>query len=147
MIMGRCITIVIYTYTNYNTLLNQMQYLTINMVIVMNNNFSTGSRIRELRMHSGMSQEQIALKAEITTAYLGMIERGEKNPTVIIVEKICNALAVSLAEFFSPSYKPHSEMDETTLQILQQLNGKSTEEKQVILTILKQIFKIQTLGK
>lgn len=109
----------------------------------MKNNFSIGDRIKELRLVSGFSQEQIALKAEITTAYLGMVERGEKNPTVMIIEKICFALGISLAEFFSDSYKPSSEIDDLSLQILHQLDGKSIEEKQAILNIIKQVFKIK----
>lgn len=66
----------------------------------MEHNFSIGQRIRELRTQNYLSQEQLALAAEITTAYLGQIERNEKNPTVSVVEKICRALEIGLAEFF-----------------------------------------------
>lgn len=66
----------------------------------MEHNFSVGQRIRELRKQNYLSQEQLALAAEITTAYLGQIERNEKNPTVAVVEKICGALGIGLAEFF-----------------------------------------------
>lgn len=124
----------------------ELQYLTINMVMIVNNNFSIGSRVRQLRNERGLSQEQIALKAEITTAYLGMVERGEKNPTVVTVEKICFALGISLAEFFADSFKPSADLDEVSLQILHQLDGKSAEEKQAILAIIKQTLKIQSLG-
>ena len=41
----------------------------------MDNNFSIGNRIRELRNQKHLSQEQLALSAEITTAFLGHIER------------------------------------------------------------------------
>ena len=66
----------------------------------MNNNFNTGERVRELRVKYGLSQEQLALHAEITTTYLGLIERNLKNPTIKIIEQICNALNISLADFF-----------------------------------------------
>ena len=46
------------------------------------------------------------MAAEITTAYLGQIERNEKNPTVAVVEKICGALGIGLAEFFSEKELP-----------------------------------------
>ena len=46
----------------------------------MDNNFSIGKRIRELRNQKHLSQEQLALSAEITTAYLGQIERNEEEP-------------------------------------------------------------------
>ena len=62
----------------------------------MDNNFSIGNRIRELRNQKHLSQEQLALSAEITTAYLGQIERNEKNPTVAVVAKLCGALGIEL---------------------------------------------------
>ena len=43
----------------------------------MDNNFSIGNRIRELRNQKHLSQEQLALSAEITTAYLGQIPQNE----------------------------------------------------------------------
>ena len=58
----------------------------------MNNNFNTGARIHELRIQQGLSQEQLALRAEITTTYLGLIERNLKNPTIKIIERLCNSL-------------------------------------------------------
>ena len=58
----------------------------------MNNNFNTGARIHELRIQQGLSQEQLALRAEITTTYLGLIERNLKNPTIKIIEQLCNSL-------------------------------------------------------
>lgn len=47
----------------------------------MDNYFSIGTRVRELRQANHMSQEQLAFASDITTAYLGQIERNEKNPT------------------------------------------------------------------
>ncbi len=41
-------------------------------------NYSVGKRIREIRLKKHFSQEQIALRAGITPAYLGQIEREEK---------------------------------------------------------------------
>lgn len=65
----------------------------------MNNNFNTEDRIHELRIQQGLSQEQLALRSEITTTYLGLIERNMKNPTVKIIEQICRSLNIGLADF------------------------------------------------
>lgn len=65
----------------------------------MDKNFSIGNRVRKLRNERNLSQEQLALTAEITTAYLGQIERNEKNPTVAVVGKICMALEIELSDF------------------------------------------------
>ena len=68
----------------------------------MKTNFNIGKRIHELRIDSGLSQEKLALRAEITTTYLGLLERNLKNPTVKVIEQICNQLNISLNDFFSP---------------------------------------------
>lgn len=80
------------------------------MVIKMKDNYSIGDRVKELRTQNKLSQEQLALRAEITTAYLGQIERGEKNPTVVTVERICNALGISLSAFSATSLLPLQKM-------------------------------------
>lgn len=56
--------------------------------------------VRQLRLARALSQEQLALEANITPSYLGLIERGKKNPTVRTVEAICNALDIRLRDFF-----------------------------------------------
>ncbi len=123
------------------------QSFMINMVITMSDNFRLGERIRELRIAQSFSQEQLALRANITPAYLGMVERGEKNPTVLIIEKLCMGLGLSLGEFFAPHQVEKYVPDEITTQIIYQLNDKTIEEKQAVLQLIKQVFKIQKLGR
>lgn len=112
----------------------------------MNDNFSLGDRIRELRTTCGLSQEQLALRASITPAYLGTIERGIKSPTLRTIEKLCNALDVSLAEFFSTCAAREAVLDEVCVQIVHQLDDKSIDEKQAILQLIKQVLRIQQMG-
>lgn len=57
-----------------------------------------GERVREIRKQKGLSQEQLAFKADLHRTYIGMIERAEKNVTLINIEKIANALEVKLSE-------------------------------------------------
>lgn len=61
-----------------------------------------GERVRDLRKERGLSQEQLAFKADLHRTYIGMIERAEKNITLINIEKIAIALEVSVAELFKP---------------------------------------------
>ncbi len=56
-----------------------------------------GSRVRALRESSGLSQEKLAECAELHRTYIGMIERAEKNITLINAEKIARALNVPLS--------------------------------------------------
>lgn len=111
----------------------------------MNENFSIGKRIRELRLRSHLSQEQLAFAAEITTAYLGQLERNEKNPTVSVVTKICNALGVELSDFFSQKNILNSEIDPFTLQILNLLKNYDDEVKVMIISIIKQMLKLHNM--
>jgi transcriptional regulator with XRE-family HTH domain len=61
-----------------------------------------GERVRDLRKERGLSQEQLAFKADLHRTYIGMIERAEKNITLINIEKIAIALEVSVTELFKP---------------------------------------------
>jgi transcriptional regulator with XRE-family HTH domain len=55
-----------------------------------------GDRVRKLRKEKGISQEGLSFKADLHRTYIGMIERGEKNITLVNIEKIANALEVSI---------------------------------------------------
>jgi DNA-binding XRE family transcriptional regulator len=57
-----------------------------------------GRAIRQLREKRGATQEAVAHDAEITTATLGVIERGLSNPTWATVKSIAAALGVSMVE-------------------------------------------------
>jgi transcriptional regulator with XRE-family HTH domain len=55
-----------------------------------------GEKIRKLRKKLNLSQEDLAYKAELHRTYIGMIERGEKNITLVNIEKLSNALNIEL---------------------------------------------------
>lgn len=60
----------------------------------MNNN-SIGSNIRKYRIEKKLKQENLAEKAGLSTNYIGMVERGEKIPSLETFIRIINALDVS----------------------------------------------------
>lgn len=55
-----------------------------------------GKAIRQLREEKGLTQEAVAHDAGITTATLGVIERGLSNPTWATLKGIVAALGVSM---------------------------------------------------
>ena len=57
-----------------------------------------GEKVRKFRKEKGLSQEQLAFKADLHRTYIGMIERAEKNITLINIEKIANALEVEISQ-------------------------------------------------
>lgn len=59
-----------------------------------------GARIKELRRLNNISQEKLALKADLDRTYLAGVEQGKRNPSIKSLEKILNALDISFHEFF-----------------------------------------------
>ena len=110
----------------------------------MNEYFNVGKRILEWRLKCGLSQEQVALQADITPTYLGQIERNVKNPTIRIVERICSAMNISLADFFNVASEI-KEMDVLSMQIIAQVASRTEEEKRIVLNILKQVLQMRDL--
>ena len=63
-------------------------------------NKQLGARIRYLRQQKNMSIEELALEADVNRNYLGDLERGMRNPTLIILNKIATALDIDLSVLF-----------------------------------------------
>lgn len=53
-----------------------------------------GDRLQKVRKEQGISQEQLAAKLSMHRTYIGMIERGERNPTIRTLYKIAKTLKV-----------------------------------------------------
>lgn len=59
-----------------------------------------GNKIKLLRTDNNMSQEDLADKVGVDRSYMGFVERGEKNPTLLILNKIARAFGITLSELF-----------------------------------------------
>ena len=59
-----------------------------------------GQRIRKLRRERGWSQEELAARCKLHRTYLGSVERGDRNISVISLRRLARALRVSLSELF-----------------------------------------------
>lgn len=59
-----------------------------------------GDRIRVLRKQKGDTQEALAEKAGLQISYIGSVERGERNISLLNLEKIILALEISPIELF-----------------------------------------------
>lgn len=57
-----------------------------------------GKKLKKLRLEKGLTQEQFSKKCGLHKNYIGMIERGERNPSLINVEIIANALEISISD-------------------------------------------------
>jgi len=56
--------------------------------------------LKHLRQEKGMSQEELADRAEINRNYVGMVERSENAATVDMLEKLADALGAKPVDFF-----------------------------------------------
>ena len=59
-----------------------------------------GNNVRKQRLAKGISQEQLATLTNLHRTYIGGIERGERNPSLINISKIAKALNVPVAALF-----------------------------------------------
>lgn len=57
-----------------------------------------GKNVRRFRQRADMTQEQLAFAAEIDLTYVGGIERGKRNPSVLVLVRIATALGTEPAE-------------------------------------------------
>ena len=61
------------------------------------------TNVKRLRKATGLSQERFALEHGIDRTYISAIERGRRNPTITIVERLAKALDVDVMELLRPS--------------------------------------------
>lgn len=71
---------------------------------------SFGKRLRKLRRERDLSQEELGFLAELDRNYVGGIERGERNPTLVNICRIAGALGVEAAVLLEgvPTIKPEA---------------------------------------
>lgn len=59
-----------------------------------------GERVKKKRNELGLSQEKLALKADIDRTYLASVEHGKRNISIVNLEKLIVALEINFEEFF-----------------------------------------------
>jgi ribosome-binding protein aMBF1 (putative translation factor) len=57
-----------------------------------------GRRLRQLRQEQGLSQEDLGGRADLDRNYVGGIERGERNPSLVNICRIAGALGIEVTE-------------------------------------------------
>jgi transcriptional regulator with XRE-family HTH domain len=57
--------------------------------------------VRKYRQQRKLTQEQLAFEAEIDLTYMGGIERGKRNPSLLVMARIADALGVQLPKLLS----------------------------------------------
>lgn len=60
-----------------------------------------GQRIKKLRETATMSQKDLSYSADLDRSYIASVENGQRNISIVNIEKIANALGVTLKDFFN----------------------------------------------
>jgi transcriptional regulator with XRE-family HTH domain len=96
-----------------------------------------GNKIRTIRRGKDLTQERVAGLAGINPKYLGEIERGEKNPTAVVIKRLSNALNVPPCQLFSAGCPNVS----TGIQaVIRLFGGRKEKEQQKAIKILEVFF-------
>lgn len=99
---------------------------------------AVGARIRIYRQRCGITQEELAEKAEVHHTYIGQVERGEKNLTIVTLEKILSALGISFTDFFE--HLDFKESEETTAsQCYDIINNKTPAQQEKIYKLIRDL--------
>lgn len=61
-----------------------------------------GRNVRRLRQQRGLTQEQLAFEAQLDLTYVGGIERGRRNPSLLVMARLAAALQVTPADLLRP---------------------------------------------
>jgi transcriptional regulator with XRE-family HTH domain len=60
-----------------------------------------GRNVRKIRQQRRMTQEKLAFEAEIDLTYVGGIERGKRNPSLLVMARVADALSVPLTKLLA----------------------------------------------
>lgn len=88
-----------------------------------------GKRIKELRKKSSLSQDQVAEQAGISGKYLGEVERGEVNVSVIILSKIALVFGVSMNDILTFDHlSTREDMESELFKIINTADEKNIQQ-------------------
>ena len=102
-----------------------------------------GNRLRDLRRKKGLSQEKLGWKAKLHYTYIGAIERGEKNVSIVTIGKIAKGLGISVNEIFNfPT--DIKDPDKLKGSILKEIEKSDPEIQKVVLDLVKELNALKT---
>lgn len=97
-----------------------------------------GRRLRQERHKMNWTQEKLAEKVEVSDAYIGQIERGERSLSLETLVKLANQLGVTVDYLLHDSIEITD--DRFMNQIRQIMLSRSPKEKQLALDVIKVMF-------
>ncbi|MNW42709.1 HTH-type transcriptional regulator SinR [compost metagenome] len=102
-----------------------------------------GARIKVLRKKRGLSQEALGEKGGFHFSYIGQIERGEKNVSLINLAKIATALEVNVAQLFTYVHEDSelTEADAEVKEIVLMLRESNLEKVRMAKNVMRELVR------
>lgn len=103
-----------------------------------------GERLRAIRKQKGLTQAEVAEKANLNDKYYSEVERGIRNITLVNLQKIARSLGVPLADIFSFSVERQSspEAQEAAALLMHLFSNTTDAQKRALNNILKKIAEL-----
>ena len=98
-----------------------------------------GKRIRQERLKNNLTQEQLAEMIDVSTTYIGFIERGERSVTLEKIIDISTILHVSVDDLLS-HYQNGSPEEAQTSELNNLWKAASTDERELILSLIRSVL-------
>jgi len=101
----------------------------------------TSQRLGAMRKGSGMSQQALAERAGLSVDSVGKLERGEQLVSLNTLNKLCNALGITLPDFFGA--RTETEQDDghkTILDLCLYLSGKNPRHVQLADEMIRRLI-------
>jgi transcriptional regulator with XRE-family HTH domain len=70
-----------------------------------NKNMNIGKRIKELRLANQLTQDELAVRSDLSAAFISMLERNKSSVSIEYLTKVLTVLGESLSDFFSSDSK------------------------------------------
>jgi transcriptional regulator with XRE-family HTH domain len=103
---------------------------------------SIGENIKTVREAKKLSQKQVALSIDMDPSQYSKIEKGKTDPSISTVEKISDALGVSLSELFQSDeiFKDINSVDKTIMEKIKLIEQLDDQEKASLFNIIDGLF-------
>lgn len=102
------------------------------------NRIALGKRLREERIHCGLTQEQVAEFINVSTTYIGLIERGERSVTLDKLVSLSQCFHVSVDYLLQDSIPLTSSIQEK--QLLSLWHKATEQEHEMILSVIRSMI-------
>jgi len=122
-------------YTKYSSIYINTHRVIASLEVKYMDYVKLGEKIKRERIHNRLTQEMLAEMAEITSSYVGQIERGERKVTLSKLVRIANVLNVSVDYLLSDTIDTIE--DDFEIEVKNVMSSMEEKDKQMVIDIIK----------